>query len=121
MIVEAEDFILFFVSFNPTANRSNQRNRRDTSSVTLEDVRSEIQKQLGSVTGSQLCSPPDKICLAGPPGSKGNAGMPGLDGRRGKKGESIKISLSILLTGCYAFRLMKVLIIWWLIKFVVDN
>ncbi|KAL9962638.1 hypothetical protein ACROYT_G031758 [Oculina patagonica] len=67
------------------ASHLNKRNRRDTSSLTLEDVRNEIQTQLGSITASQLCSPPDKICLAGPPGAKGE---PGFKGRRGKKGYS---------------------------------
>ncbi|XP_020610296.1 collagen alpha-1(XXV) chain-like [Orbicella faveolata] len=64
-------------------SNSNQRNRRDTGSVSLEDVRSEIQTQLRSLTASQLCSPPDKICVDGQPGAKGE---PGERGKRGKRG-----------------------------------
>ena len=62
---------------------SNQRNRRESPkrSVTLDDVRREIQAQLNSMTVSQLCSPQDKICL---PGEKGEPGSMGPEGRTGK-------------------------------------
>ena len=62
---------------------SNQRNRRESPvrSVTLDDVRREIQAQLISMTASQLCSPQDKICL---PGEKGEPGSMGPKGRTGK-------------------------------------
>ena len=72
-----------FALFYLTGSNANQRNRRDTGSVSLEDVRSEIQTQLRSLTASQLCSPPDKVCVDGPPGAKGE---PGERGKRGKKG-----------------------------------
>ena len=82
-----------FALFYLTDSYSNARNRRDTGSVSLEDVRKEFKTQLRSVTASQLCSPPDKICLAGPPGAKGE---PGEEGRKGKMGESSKTILSSL-------------------------
>ena len=82
-------FALFFL----TGSNSNKRNRRDTGSVNLEYVRSEIQSQLRSLTASQLCSRQDKICLEGPPGPRGE---PGARGRRGKKGESNMTILSSL-------------------------
>ena len=90
-----------------TGSNSNKRNRRDTGSVyvSLEDVRGEIQTQLRSITASQLCSPPDKICLAGPRGAKGD---PGVQGRRGKRGESNKTILAFLLSRFFTDLLMYV-------------
>ena len=73
-----------------TAFHSNQRTRRETSSLTLEDVRMEIRSQLRSVTADQLCSSQEKVCRAGPPGQKGE---PGIKGRRGKKGLLVDVEI----------------------------
>ena len=62
--------------------------------MSLEDVRSEIQTQLRSITASQLCSPPDKICSPGPRGAKGDTGEKGTKGQRGESNNYILSSLS---------------------------
>ena len=89
--------IFLFALFYLTGSSSNERNRRDTGSVSLEDVRKEFQTQLSSITASQLCSPPDKICLAGPPGPKGDPGEEGTRGERGESNKTILSSLSFLM------------------------
>ena len=68
------------------------RNRRqvlnDTSnSITVNDVREEIAKQLEKLMPLKYCKSSEKICPAGPPGFPGPTGAMGPRGRRGLKGK----------------------------------
>ena len=88
-----------------TGSSSHERNRRESSidSITLDDVRREIQVQLNSVTASQLCSPQDKICLQGPPGAKGDAGLKGRRGRRGTFSRVVSYSFLLYMFSIQSF------------------
>jgi len=64
-------------------------------SLSIEDVRSEINKQFKKLKPASLCQPLEKVCVQGPPGKKGNKGsrgrrgvqgIKGLPGRRGRQG-----------------------------------
>ncbi|XP_073254217.1 peroxidasin homolog [Porites lutea] len=68
------------------------RNRRqvlnDTSnSITVNDVREEIAKQLEKLMPLKYCKSSEKICPAGPPGFPGPTGAMGPRDRRGQKGK----------------------------------
>lgn len=80
---------IFAHSLQLAASHSVLRTRRDTTSLTLEDVRSEIRSQLSSVTAAQLCSSQGKVYLAGPPGIKGEPGFKGQPGIKGLSKTSV--------------------------------
>ena len=56
-------------------------------SLTIEDVRSEIIKQVNKLKLASLCQPQEKVCVPGPPGKKGNRGPRGRRGAQGSKGK----------------------------------
>ena len=56
-------------------------------SLTIEDVRSEITKQVNKLTPASLCQPMEKVCVSGPPGKKGSRGSRGRQGVQGAKGK----------------------------------
>ena len=56
-------------------------------SVTIEDVRSEITKQVNKLKPASLCQPLEKVCVPGPPGKKGSRGSRGRRGAQGVKGK----------------------------------
>jgi len=61
--------------------------------LTMESVRSEINKTLNSLTPRSFCSTKQQICLQGPPGlqgpkgSRGRRGSRGVTGRKGSRGD----------------------------------
>ena len=60
----------------------------DTSnSITVNDVREEIAKQLEKLMPLKYCKSSEKICPAGPPGFPGPTGAMGPRDRRGQKGK----------------------------------
>ncbi|KAL9962306.1 hypothetical protein ACROYT_G031394 [Oculina patagonica] len=56
-------------------------------SLTIEDVRSEITKQVNKLNPASLCQPMEKVCVPGPPGRKGSRGSRGRRGAQGTKGK----------------------------------
>ncbi|PFX14059.1 Collagen-like protein 7 [Stylophora pistillata] len=58
----------------------------------MEDVRSEIIKQISQMQPASFCQPSEKVCVQGPPGKKGSRGSrrrrgpPGPKGKRGEQG-----------------------------------
>ena len=56
-------------------------------SLTIEDVRSEITKQIKKLEPASLCQPLEKVCVPGPPGKKGSRGPRGRRGAQGVKGK----------------------------------
>ena len=56
-------------------------------SLTIEDVRSEITKQVNKLKPTSLCQPREKVCVPGPPGKKGSRGPRGRRGAQGSKGK----------------------------------
>ncbi|KAL9962313.1 hypothetical protein ACROYT_G031401 [Oculina patagonica] len=56
-------------------------------SLTIEDVRSEITKQVNKLNTASLCQPMEKVCVPGPPGKKGSRGSRGRRGAQGAKGK----------------------------------
>ncbi|KAL9961352.1 hypothetical protein ACROYT_G030272 [Oculina patagonica] len=60
--------------------------------LTIESVRSEINKTLNSLTSRSFCSPKEQMCVQGPPGiqgpkgSRGRRGPRGATGRKGSRG-----------------------------------
>jgi len=61
--------------------------------LTMESVRSEINKTLNSLTSRSFCSPKRQICVQGPPGmqgpkgSRGRRGPRGVTGKKGSRGD----------------------------------
>ena len=64
----------------------NRRQASNISSITIQDVRNEITKQLEQLMPVKYCKSSEKVCPAGPPGIPGTRGAKGLRGRRGPKG-----------------------------------
>ena len=60
--------------------------------LTIESVRSEINRTLNSLTSRSFCSPKEQMCVQGPPGiqgpkgSRGKRGPRGVTGRKGSRG-----------------------------------
>ncbi|KAL9961345.1 hypothetical protein ACROYT_G030263 [Oculina patagonica] len=54
--------------------------------LTIESVRSEINKTLNSLTSRSFCSPKKQMCVQGPPGMQGPKGSRGRRGPRGAMG-----------------------------------
>ncbi len=66
-----------------------QRTRRAETKpdeLTIESVRSEINKTLNSLTSRSFCSPNEQMCVQGPPGMQGPKGSRGRKGPRGATG-----------------------------------
>ncbi|KAL9961350.1 hypothetical protein ACROYT_G030270 [Oculina patagonica] len=55
--------------------------------LTIESVRSEINKTLNSLTSRSFCSPKEQMCVQGPPGMQGPKGSRGRKGPRGVTGK----------------------------------
>ena len=61
--------------------------------LTMESVKSEINKTLTSLKSRSFCSPKQQICVQGPPGmqgpkgSRGRRGSRGATGRKGSRGD----------------------------------
>ena len=62
-------------------NKRSVPQTRDTQTMSLQQVRQEIDKKL-----SQTCASKDKLCQVGPPGSPGDPGALGYPGYKGEKG-----------------------------------
>ena len=58
------------------------------SSLSIDDVRREINKHIKQLKPQSLCTPSEKMCAPGPPGKKGSRGSRGRRGApgKGKKG-----------------------------------
>ena len=56
--------------------------------LTIEQIRSEINKTLHSLTPHTFCSPNEKMCVQGPPGRQGPKGSRGKRGPRGATGRN---------------------------------
>ena len=56
--------------------------------LTIEQIRSEINKTLHSLTPHAFCSPNEKMCVQGPPGRQGPKGSRGKRGPRGATGRN---------------------------------
>ena len=56
--------------------------------LTIEQIRSEINKTLNSLTPHAFCSPNEKMCVKGPPGMQGPKGSRGRRGPRGATGRN---------------------------------
>ena len=57
------------------------------SSLSLDDVRREINKHIKQLKPQSLCTPSEKVCIPGPPGKKGSRGSRGRRGAPGDKGK----------------------------------
>ena len=55
--------------------------------LTIESVRSEINKTLNSLTSRSFCSPKGQMCVQGPPGMRGPKGSRGSKGEPGPHGK----------------------------------
>ena len=66
--------------------RSSSKAGKKTHELTMESVRSEINKTLNSLTSTSFCSPKERICVQGPPGMQGPKGSHGRRGSRGATG-----------------------------------
>jgi len=64
----------------------NRRQASNVSSISIEDVRSEITKQFGQLMPVKYCKSSERVCPPGPPGIPGTRGEKGSRGRRGAKG-----------------------------------
>jgi len=64
----------------------NRRQASNISSITIEDVRTEITKQFEQRLLVKYCNSSARVCAAGPPGIPGTKGVKGSRGRRGPKG-----------------------------------
>ena len=56
--------------------------------LTIEQIRSEINKTLNSLTPHAFCLPNEKMCVQGPPGRQGPKGSRGRRGPRGATGRN---------------------------------
>lgn len=85
--------MLFSLSYKDSEKKPNTKFRRSLISVsnkslTIEDVRGEITKQVLKLKPASLalCQPLEKVCVPGPPGKKGNRGSRGRRGAQGVMG-----------------------------------
>ena len=81
-------FIFFTVHAGRTrrSSASGAGTKPIESSVTIEAVRSEINKTINSLSPQSFCSPKEQICVQGPPGMQGPKGSRGRRGPRGGMG-----------------------------------
>ena len=56
-------------------------------SLSIDDVRREINKHIKQLKPQSLCTPSEKVCVSCPPGKKGSRGSRGRRGEPGNKGE----------------------------------
>ena len=72
--------------------RSSHESGTKPDELTMDTVRSEINKTLNSLSPQSFCSPKEQICVQGPPGiegpkgSRGRRGPRGTTGRKGSRG-----------------------------------
>ena len=66
--------------------RSSSEAGTNPDELTMDSVRSEINKTLNSLRSRSLCSPKQQICVQGPPGMQGPTGSRGRRGPRGTTG-----------------------------------
>ena len=59
----------------------------NNSSLSIDDVRREINKHIKQLTPQSLCTPSGKVCVPGPPGEKGSRGSRGRQGAPGRHGK----------------------------------
>ena len=76
--------ILLSVHIGRTRRFSSEATKPDE--LTMESVRSEINKTLTYMMSRSLCSPMQQICVQGPPGMQGPKGSRGRRGPRGTMG-----------------------------------
>ena len=62
-------------------------NSASNSSLSIEDVRREINIRISQLKPESWCQPSKKACVPGPPGVKGSRGSRGRRGRPGDKGK----------------------------------
>ena len=62
-------------------------NSASNSSLSIEDVRREINIRISQLKPESWCQPSKKVCVSGPPGEKGSRGSRGRRGRPGDKGK----------------------------------
>ena len=78
-------FYLFTVHIGRTRRFSSQSGTKPNE-LTIESVRSEINKTLTSLTPRSICSSKEQMCMQGPPGVQGPKGSRGRRGPRGATG-----------------------------------
>ena len=75
---------------SPTRQRRDaQPADNNTTPLTITDVRREISRHVSTLAADAFCSPPEQVCVKGPPGPrgpKGRGGKRGSKGTRGRKG-----------------------------------
>lgn len=76
----------FPVHARRTRRHSSSQKRPIPDGVTIEVVRSEINKTISSWSPQSFCSPKEQICAQGPPGLQGPKGSRGRKGPRGSTG-----------------------------------
>ena len=62
-------------------------NSASNSSLSIEDVRREINIRISQLKPQSWCQPSKNACVPGPPGEKGSRGSRGRRGRSGDKGK----------------------------------
>jgi len=62
-------------------------NLASNSSLSIEEVRREINIRIGQLKPESWCQPSKKVCVSGPPGEKGSRGSRGRRGTPGDKGK----------------------------------
>ena len=62
-------------------------NSASNSSLSIDEVRREINIKISQLKPESWCQPSNKVCVSGPPGEKGSRGSRGRRGRPGDKGK----------------------------------
>ena len=62
-------------------------NSASNSSLSIEEVRREINIRIGQLKPESWCQPSKNACVPGPPGEKGSRGSRGRRGKPGDKGK----------------------------------
>ena len=89
-----EYFISSSVHIERFRTRRLSRTKPEENKLTIETVRSEINKTLNSLKPQAFCSPKEHICvrgptgIQGPKGSRGKRGPCGVMGRKGSRGRT---------------------------------
>jgi len=86
-VLKYDNFLFTFLTihFGRTRRFSSEAGTK-LDKLTMETVKSEINKTLNSLTSQSFCSPKQQICVQGPPGMQGPKGSRGRRGPRGTMG-----------------------------------
>ena len=71
----------------PSTRIRRSMNSASNSSLSIEEVRREINIRISQLKPQSWCQPSKNACVPGPPGEKGSRGSRGRRGRSGDKGK----------------------------------